>query len=164
MIRRPPRSTLFPYTTLFRSLAPEQGQDVEDRRRRRAAGRREAGELGEIDELEPERLGERAEDALDRRHRELGRRLEPVEQESEAPGALDGQELLRRLRLVRRRALEVEATLLHQLDQGLRALAERVEHRHEARAVRRWCESGHPDEWLRELGQPGAVHRFQIML
>src|SRR5256884_6027936 len=24
MIRRPPRSTLFPYTTLFRSLAPEQ--------------------------------------------------------------------------------------------------------------------------------------------
>src|SRR2546427_5820614 len=29
MIRRPPRSTLFPYTTLFRSL-----QDVEVRRRR----------------------------------------------------------------------------------------------------------------------------------
>src|SRR3989454_12017305 len=29
MIRRPPRSTLFPYTTLFRSLA------VEDRNRRR---------------------------------------------------------------------------------------------------------------------------------
>src|SRR2546426_8855827 len=25
MIRRPPRSTLFPYTTLFRSLAPEAG-------------------------------------------------------------------------------------------------------------------------------------------
>src|SRR2546430_12523631 len=25
MIRRPPRSTLFPYTTLFRSLAPRQG-------------------------------------------------------------------------------------------------------------------------------------------
>src|SRR5690349_24929496 len=24
MIRRPPRSTLFPYTTLFRSVAPEQ--------------------------------------------------------------------------------------------------------------------------------------------
>src|SRR5437764_6608586 len=24
MIRRPPRSTLFPYTTLFRSLAPQQ--------------------------------------------------------------------------------------------------------------------------------------------
>src|SRR2546422_4488977 len=26
MIRRPPRSTLFPYTTLFRSLAPGDGQ------------------------------------------------------------------------------------------------------------------------------------------
>src|SRR3712207_6894108 len=28
MIRRPPRSTLFPYTTLFRSLRGEQGRDV----------------------------------------------------------------------------------------------------------------------------------------
>src|SRR5256885_3643526 len=26
MIRRPPRSTLFPYTTLFRSIVPEAGQ------------------------------------------------------------------------------------------------------------------------------------------
>src|SRR5689334_24107535 len=26
MIRRPPRSTLFPYTTLFRSSGPEQGE------------------------------------------------------------------------------------------------------------------------------------------
>src|SRR3712207_8922697 len=29
MIRRPPRSTLFPYTTLFRSEAEERGGDVE---------------------------------------------------------------------------------------------------------------------------------------
>src|SRR2546425_4705125 len=28
MIRRPPRSTLFPYTTLFRSLERERGRDV----------------------------------------------------------------------------------------------------------------------------------------
>src|SRR3712207_6935852 len=28
MIRRPPRSTLFPYTTLFRSLSEEDGPDV----------------------------------------------------------------------------------------------------------------------------------------
>src|SRR2546430_5437196 len=28
MIRRPPRSTLFPYTTLFRSLASLQGQHI----------------------------------------------------------------------------------------------------------------------------------------
>src|SRR2546427_8607656 len=27
MIRRPPRSTLFPYTTLFRSVAPQPGID-----------------------------------------------------------------------------------------------------------------------------------------
>src|SRR3712207_8789731 len=31
MIRRPPRSTLFPYTTLFRSGQPERGADVADR-------------------------------------------------------------------------------------------------------------------------------------
>src|SRR5256886_6968189 len=31
MIRRPPRSTLFPYTTLFRSLAVEEGSDDPDR-------------------------------------------------------------------------------------------------------------------------------------
>src|SRR5256885_9685713 len=28
MIRRPPRSTLFPYTTLFRSPAQRQGEDI----------------------------------------------------------------------------------------------------------------------------------------
>src|SRR2546427_7119458 len=31
MIRRPPRSTLFPYTTLFRSQAEERGQDRDNR-------------------------------------------------------------------------------------------------------------------------------------
>src|SRR5258708_12411931 len=29
MIRRPPRSTLFPYTTLFRSMAKDSGTDLE---------------------------------------------------------------------------------------------------------------------------------------
>src|SRR5688572_31509732 len=33
MIRRPPRSTLFPYTTLFRSRRPVRGVAVENRRR-----------------------------------------------------------------------------------------------------------------------------------
>src|SRR5215510_16141009 len=33
MIRRPPRSTLFPYTTLFRSPLPAQGCDARRRRR-----------------------------------------------------------------------------------------------------------------------------------
>src|SRR3712207_8960786 len=36
MIRRPPRSTLFPYTTLFRSL-PGARDDVRDRRPKRGA-------------------------------------------------------------------------------------------------------------------------------
>src|SRR3712207_7053588 len=52
MIRRPPRSTLFPYTTLFRSLAaalPELGRDPRIAERRvdlllgRAAQRRAGG-------------------------------------------------------------------------------------------------------------------------
>src|SRR5689334_23854112 len=54
MIRRPPRSTLFPYTTLFRSLRtgrwqrrPEAGGRVVPRRRRgRALRRARAGERG----------------------------------------------------------------------------------------------------------------------
>src|SRR5256885_15672864 len=48
MIRRPPRSTLFPYTTLFRSLAARELEPLEqererhtDRRRQRHAGERD---------------------------------------------------------------------------------------------------------------------------
>src|SRR2546425_7219297 len=37
MIRRPPRSTLFPYTTLFRSLELERRRDGHRRERRRLA-------------------------------------------------------------------------------------------------------------------------------
>src|SRR3989441_3200071 len=40
MIRRPPRSTLFPYTTLFRSLSQDRGR----RRRRPGRVREPAGE------------------------------------------------------------------------------------------------------------------------
>src|SRR3712207_8872230 len=45
MIRRPPRSTLFPYTTLFRSEAPSQLRQAEDRdaEQRHLEGRREPG-------------------------------------------------------------------------------------------------------------------------
>src|SRR2546421_1619372 len=43
MIRRPPRSTLFPYTTLFRSLQVEATRD----RILRLRARRSAGERGE---------------------------------------------------------------------------------------------------------------------
>src|SRR5258708_20974852 len=52
MIRRPPRSTLFPYTTLFRSLLTDApGNDLVDRRRHAGTGRFEIG----LDTAEPRR-------------------------------------------------------------------------------------------------------------
>src|SRR3712207_7617069 len=60
MIRRPPRSTLFPYTTLFRSLGQRVGALVLDRVLRRR---------------DDERVGEPARRPLDR-HRPLLHRLE----------------------------------------------------------------------------------------
>src|SRR2546430_10300102 len=64
MIRRPPRSTLFPYTTLFRSLndrraASADHHDVaEPRRRKRSAGRR-AGLQSESEERAEDRKSTR---------------------------------------------------------------------------------------------------------
>src|SRR3712207_8564104 len=53
MIRRPPRSTLFPYTTLFRSLPGcrplETGDHVEQSRLAAAGGAQEAEELARLD-------------------------------------------------------------------------------------------------------------------
>src|SRR3712207_9015493 len=43
MIRRPPRSTLFPYTTLFRSRSPASGTPARRARGRRARGRSRPG-------------------------------------------------------------------------------------------------------------------------
>src|SRR3712207_7093151 len=49
MIRRPPRSTLFPYTTLFRSRVPRRrrphgaGRGPDDRERAEPVGRRSVG-------------------------------------------------------------------------------------------------------------------------
>src|SRR2546422_7121191 len=61
MIRRPPRSTLFPYTTLFRSPAPR-ARHVEDLGQRRPRGDQEAGAGGEESEpgREPKRHGREA--------------------------------------------------------------------------------------------------------
>src|SRR5258708_39038063 len=47
MIRRPPRSTLFPYTTLFRSIDPARQPD-RDRGRRPLRGHTDAAPLAEI--------------------------------------------------------------------------------------------------------------------
>src|SRR3712207_8415166 len=53
MIRRPPRSTLFPYTTLFRSELPE---------RRGRAGRRERRDTEVADAFSVRGVGTRQED------------------------------------------------------------------------------------------------------
>src|SRR2546429_6586580 len=47
MIRRPPRSTLFPYTTLFRSREDREGQRGQTRTGRRVFQRRQAGHRAE---------------------------------------------------------------------------------------------------------------------
>src|SRR2546427_2654069 len=47
MIRRPPRSTLFPYTTLFRSRSGRERGRGGDRSRVRAGARRRGGERSE---------------------------------------------------------------------------------------------------------------------
>src|SRR5476651_2862351 len=44
MIRRPPRSTLFPYTTLFRSRDPRHGSPAAVRASARCVGRRRSEE------------------------------------------------------------------------------------------------------------------------
>src|SRR2546427_9497139 len=43
MIRRPPRSTLFPYTTLFRSAVERRAHPASDRASDREIGKRETG-------------------------------------------------------------------------------------------------------------------------
>src|SRR3712207_7916518 len=66
MIRRPPRSTLFPYTTLFRSEA------VERARRRVERGPRAVGQgdAGVAERVVAERLGRPAVPQAVRRHRD----------------------------------------------------------------------------------------------
>src|SRR3712207_8814193 len=55
MIRRPPRSTLFPYTTLFRSVRRPEGHDRQDRAEDLVAGdAMGGGDLGEHRRREPE--------------------------------------------------------------------------------------------------------------
>src|SRR5438874_9938911 len=63
MIRRPPRSTLFPYTTLFRSLAIGPGAGVPaPLRRRRRGGRAAAREAAGRRQPRSGRLGPRSEE------------------------------------------------------------------------------------------------------
>src|SRR2546422_7263636 len=71
MIRRPPRSTLFPYTTLFRSEVergdPEPGAEVAEllQRQEPAARERREGATGRNDEV---RVGDRKSTRLNSSH------------------------------------------------------------------------------------------------
>src|SRR3712207_7533259 len=66
MIRRPPRSTLFPYTTLFRSLGAQHAERGAQRRGREARGRGRydtAAPVGAIEDLHGELIpGARSEE------------------------------------------------------------------------------------------------------
>src|SRR2546426_5031397 len=66
MIRRPPRSTLFPYTTLFRSLVDQRHGGV-----RRVPARIEPLVLGPAAHVGEERHDVRAERAVDRKSTRL---------------------------------------------------------------------------------------------
>src|SRR5260221_2831080 len=83
MIRRPPRSTLFPYTTLFRSVVPGDAHmaglhvvEAEDQPRQRALARARradhghglAGRNGEAHVLENGPLGDRKSTRLNSSH------------------------------------------------------------------------------------------------
>src|SRR5688572_32200512 len=53
MTRRPPRSTLFPYTTLFRSEVAGQELEILGRAQHAGAGEIDLDEVPEVAELEP---------------------------------------------------------------------------------------------------------------
>src|SRR3712207_8972499 len=62
MIRRPPRSTLFPYTTLFRSLG-KAGRQLEGVKRRRQGQKGRAGhERQGVADRKPRPVGRRSEE------------------------------------------------------------------------------------------------------
>src|SRR2546429_4233714 len=90
MIRRPPRSTLFPYTTLFRSVAEHVEACARRRQQHRVAGKR--GARGR-----PHRFGERRA-GLERAHARESARDERSEEHT--------SELQSRLHLVCRLLLE----------------------------------------------------------
>src|SRR3712207_8940420 len=75
MIRRPPRSTLFPYTTLFRSVAPPARADRGGALLRPAGGRAHRGEDRRGGRVRPGRGGGRGDRAAGRREDRKSTRL-----------------------------------------------------------------------------------------
>src|SRR3712207_8556257 len=85
MIRRPPRSTLFPYTTLFRSSAHRPDSDE------RLGGQVDPGPLVEVGTAFVVRQGP----ALQGRHpRELGRQLSKADRSEEHTSELQSRQYL----------------------------------------------------------------------
>jgi hypothetical protein len=99
-------------------------------------------------------------DRLDVGREEGGRALQPRDDGLEPLRALRGEELPGRRRLVRRRPLEIEAAHLHHLLQRLGALAQRVGHGGQTRAVRRRREAGRARERRQEVGEARAIDGF----
>src|SRR5258708_23354941 len=67
MIRRPPRSTLFPYTTLFRSFAHAHAARIEDRVSQRAHRRNDAS-FGDAEACIIPSMGDRKSTRLNSSH------------------------------------------------------------------------------------------------
>src|SRR3712207_7879351 len=75
MIRRPPRSTLFPYTTLFRSQVADEGEERPDRHRavedEVAAVAEDDGARGRREEVDEREVEAVQDDGLDRKSTRL---------------------------------------------------------------------------------------------
>src|SRR3712207_6938861 len=96
MIRRPPRSTLFPYTTLFRSPDGDHAPDE------RGAGAQVAGHLPVDDEQEDDRR--------DAAHHDREVRVEPHRSEEHTSELQSRQYLVCRLLLEKKNIIIVDYT------------------------------------------------------
>src|SRR3989449_621517 len=147
-----------------RLLAPEDGEDLEERRRRRAPGQRQTRELGQVDELEPERLAQLTVQALQRFRGDAGQRLEPSADRREPGGARLREVHLRRLRRVATGALEVEATDVEQLAKRLSSLLERLQRSRDVRVVSGRLESDGREERTDRLGEARRAHPHDVLV
>src|SRR5256885_12998396 len=122
MIRRPPRSTLFPYTTLFRSPAERvAGAGVDERLEDALVAEAQVDPVAQVDEraVRPPR-GPPGENRLDRARADV---LDRAEAEAE-PAVADHRELEPGLVDVRRQHLEAEPARLLDLAHDVVGIAD----------------------------------------
>src|SRR2546430_12576583 len=86
MIRRPPRSTLFPYTTLFRSRAAHARAHHD----KRAAGERPAGAPAHPSARQPAHRSEEHTSELQSQSKFVCRLLLEKKQRADSPGEVEG--------------------------------------------------------------------------